>query len=81
MLFMGSEKYPIENDFKQFINEAGGIYNAYTSKHRTCYYFDVSHDNLKSAIDRSGDFCVRSILHYNNRKKGIRTDNNKYYCA
>ena len=32
VVFMGSEKYPIENDFDSFLNKHGGDSNAHTLK-------------------------------------------------
>ena len=38
LLFMGSEKYPIENTFEQFVAKYGGYYNASTNETFTRYY-------------------------------------------
>jgi len=37
MLFMGTEKYPDENSYSQFVTDAGGMTNAYTSLNDTNY--------------------------------------------
>lgn len=37
MLFMGSEKYPGENEFKKYLSQHGGRSNAATSLHWTYY--------------------------------------------
>ncbi len=42
MLFMGTEKYPDENEYGRFLSQHGGGSNAYTSGEHTNYYFDVS---------------------------------------
>jgi len=52
MLFMGTEKYPEENDYSKFLAENGGSSNAYTSSDHTNYYFDVSPKELNGALDR-----------------------------
>ena len=36
----------------QFLNEHGGMSNAFTSSEHTNYYFDVSPEHLKGALDR-----------------------------
>jgi insulysin len=41
MLFMGTEKYPSENDFMEFLNENSGHSNAYTDLDSTNYFFEV----------------------------------------
>ena len=38
LLFMGSEKYPKENTFEQFVAKYGGYYNASTNETFTRYY-------------------------------------------
>lgn len=43
MLFMGSEKYPEESGYNQFISANGGTDNAMTENEFTTYFFDVIH--------------------------------------
>lgn len=52
MLFLGTEKYPKENEYSQFLSEHAGSSNAFTSGEHTNYYFDVSHEHLQGALDR-----------------------------
>ncbi|GFS16143.1 insulin-degrading enzyme-like [Elysia marginata] len=56
MLFLGTEKYPEENEYNKFLSEHGGMSNAFTSLEHTNYYFDVSPDNLAGALDRFSQF-------------------------
>ncbi|GFO42675.1 insulin-degrading enzyme [Plakobranchus ocellatus] len=58
MLFLGTEKYPEENEYKKFLSEHGGMSNAYTSLEHTNYYFDISPDNLAGALDRFSQFFL-----------------------
>ena len=44
LLFMGSEKYPEENTFEQFVAKHGGYYNASTNETFTRYYVSSNHD-------------------------------------
>jgi len=37
MLFMGSEKYPSENEYSKYISDNGGYSNAWTSNTNTNY--------------------------------------------
>ena len=41
MCFMGSEKYPGENDFGEFIDDNGGYTNACTRSNTTVYEFNI----------------------------------------
>jgi insulysin len=52
MLFIGTEKYPTENAYDQYLNTNGGSSNAFTDLEHTCYYFDVQPDSLEGALDR-----------------------------
>ncbi len=51
MIFMGSEKYPGENDYDSFITSHGGFDNAFTEQDCTVYYFDISTEFLEPALD------------------------------
>ncbi|XP_065349184.1 insulin-degrading enzyme-like [Cloeon dipterum] len=51
MLFLGTEKFPIENEYKKFFAEHGGIANAYTTMGKTTHYFDVTPEHLNRALD------------------------------
>ena len=52
MLFMGTEKYPCENEYNKYLSEHGGCSNAYTAADHTNYYFDVAPDAFAGALDR-----------------------------
>ena len=52
MLFLGTGKYPDENEYSKFLNHHGGSSNAYTANDHTNYYFDVSPKDLEGALDR-----------------------------
>ncbi|CAI4219522.1 unnamed protein product [Parascedosporium putredinis] len=42
LLFMGTKKYPGENDYSQYLSSNSGHSNAYTASTSTNYYFDIS---------------------------------------
>ncbi|XP_013911111.1 PREDICTED: insulin-degrading enzyme-like [Thamnophis sirtalis] len=58
MLFLGTKKFPKENEYSQFLSEHGGSSNAFTSGEHTNYYFDVSHEHLEGALDRFAQFFL-----------------------
>ena len=58
MLFMGTEKYPSENEYSQFIQNNGGMNNAYTSLTNTNYHFDCSNEAFEEALDRFAQFFI-----------------------
>ncbi|KHJ44315.1 peptidase, M16 family [Trichuris suis] len=54
MLFMGTEKYPTENEYQNFLTTHGGNSNAFTSTDHTNYHFEVASPHLMGALDRIG---------------------------
>ncbi|GBG89768.1 hypothetical protein CBR_g49621 [Chara braunii] len=62
MLFMGSEKFPEEDEYDSFLSEHGGGSNACTAMDYTCYYFVVDQDHLRPALERFSQFFVSPLL-------------------
>ena len=56
MLFMGTEKYPQENEYSQFMLNNGGMNNAYTSLTNTNFHFDCSNQAFEEGLDRFSHF-------------------------
>jgi insulysin len=52
MLFLGTEKYPVENEYSKFLTEHSGSSNACTTGYCTNYFFDISPEHLHGALDR-----------------------------
>ncbi len=52
MLFLGTKKYPDEDEYNQYLSQHAGNSNAYTSSVSTNFYFDVALDGLEGALDR-----------------------------
>ncbi|GAA6001144.1 hypothetical protein JCM10207_007430 [Rhodosporidiobolus poonsookiae] len=62
LMFMGTEKYPAENDYTEFLTQHSGGSNAYTSLDSTTYYFDVHPSNLSPALDRFAQFFISPLF-------------------
>ncbi|KAK4218084.1 UCH-domain-containing protein [Rhypophila decipiens] len=75
LLFMGTKKYPVENDYGQYLQAHSGSSNAYTSTTSTNYHFEVSakpsNDEepsatnpspLLGALDRFAQFFVEPLF-------------------
>ncbi|KAI8924023.1 Metalloenzyme, LuxS/M16 peptidase-like protein [Entophlyctis helioformis] len=58
----GTEKYPVENAYSQFLSEHGGYSNAFTSAEDTNYYFEVAADHLEGAMDRFAQFFISPLF-------------------
>ena len=62
MVFMGSKKYPQENDFVSFVRNRGGSYNATTTGEHTTFYFGIQEKYLLPALDRFAQFFISPLL-------------------
>ena len=60
LLFMGTDKYPSENDYDDYLTKNGGFSNAYTKDDKTVFYFDVNNDAFEGALDRFSQFFICS---------------------
>ena len=62
MIFMGSEKYPDENEFNKLISSNGGYSNAYTENEYTNYQFKINYDKLQLALDMKANLLHKPLL-------------------
>lgn len=63
MLFMGTEKYPKESEYTEYLTSHGGVSNAYTAADHTNYYFNVEPSHLAGALDRyKADRAPNAVL-------------------
>ncbi|KAK0085743.1 hypothetical protein PV325_004480 [Microctonus aethiopoides] len=63
MVFMGSKKYPDENDFDAFIRKRGGSDNASTECEQTTFYFEIDEKYLLGALDRFAQFFISPLMY------------------
>ncbi|CAD7928753.1 unnamed protein product [Amoebophrya sp. A120] len=62
MLFLGTKKYPREDDYNEFLAKNGGHSNAFTAGTQTVYYFDVAKEHLEGALDRFAQFFLEPLF-------------------
>ncbi|KAF6778774.1 hypothetical protein AHF37_01491 [Paragonimus kellicotti] len=62
MVFMGSKKYPTENDFDAYLSRRGGQSNAWTGNEHTLFHFDVKRKHFASCLDRFAQFFISPLL-------------------
>lgn len=62
MLFLGTKKYPNENEYTSFLSANGGSSNAATYADNTKYYFEVMPDKLSDALDRFAHFFIDPLF-------------------
>ena len=60
LLFMGTKKYPVENEYSSYLSAHGGYSNAYTAATQTNYFFECAahHDHQEpNGIATKGDLA------------------------
>lgn len=62
LLFLGTEKYPKENDYSQYLSQNSGYSNAFTSSLHTNYFFEIKNDALHGALDRFSQFFIKPLF-------------------
>lgn len=62
VLFLGSVKYPNENEFRSFVCGNGGFTNAQTFADVTKFFFDISPELLQQALDLFSQMFISPLL-------------------
>lgn len=58
MLFLGTQKYPRPDEYREYIERHGGTNGAFTALMDTRYYFNVLPEYLPGALDRFAQFFI-----------------------
>ncbi|MDR3624009.1 MAG: insulinase family protein [Chlamydiales bacterium] len=62
LLFLGTKKYPDEAGYARFLDEHGGMRNAFTENDRTVYMFSVNNDSFAEALDQFSRFFIDPLF-------------------
>lgn len=62
MLFMGSEKYPGENELDEFVSMNGGFDNACTDMEDTLFAFEVAPEKFEEGLAMFAGFFVSPLM-------------------
>lgn len=62
MLFMGTAKYPSENEFFTYVSNYAGAANAYTAPNRTVYMFSAQTEGFLAVLDRFAHFFIDPLF-------------------
>eukprot|EP00927_Polykrikos_kofoidii_P031696 TRINITY_DN27205_c0_g1_i1.p1 TRINITY_DN27205_c0_g1~~TRINITY_DN27205_c0_g1_i1.p1 ORF type:complete len:1209 (+),score=189.92 TRINITY_DN27205_c0_g1_i1:56-3682(+) len=81
MLFMGSGKYPGENEMEEFLSQNGGCSNAFTECEHTCYYLEVNKHKLSVALDMLAQFFVDPLLAKSASEREIKAIHSEFRLA
>jgi insulysin len=80
MLFLGTEKYPNENEYSDYLNTNGGMSNAFTSAENTNYYFDVTYGFLEGALDRFAQFFIAPLFTQDSTDREMNAIDSGLFC-
>lgn len=78
ILFLGSEKYPNENEFRSFISESGGVTNAQTFADVTKFFFDVVPEKLNEALEKFSQMFIAPLFNENSIVREISAVNSEH---
>lgn len=62
MLFLGTEKYPQDNEYNRFVSHHAGQCNAYTLMDEMLFYFSIERTHLDGALDRFAQFFIAPLF-------------------
>ena len=62
VLFMGTKDFPLENGFDKYLSEHGGFSNAHTLPDMTSFFFQISSEYFKGALQRFAQFFSAPLL-------------------
>ncbi|KAF8566494.1 hypothetical protein P879_01935 [Paragonimus westermani] len=81
MLFMGSEKYPGENDFSSYVSTCGGMMNAWTAQERSMFYFQVKTEHFLECLDRFAQFFIAPLMRNSSVDRELEAVNSEFALA
>ena len=78
MLFLGTKKYPEQNEYNMYLSQNGGSSNATTYLDHTNYYFDINPDNLEGALDRFSQFFLQPLFTESVAEREVKAVNSEH---
>ena len=73
MLLLGTQKYPAEDAYSQFLKTNGGFQFKLPDSENTKYYFSVNSDKLEEALDRFAQFFIGPLFNEDALNREINT--------
>ncbi|KAF9923801.1 Insulinase (Peptidase M16) [Linnemannia zychae] len=78
LLFLGTEKYPRENEYKEFLAQHAGRSNASTGLDNTVFHFEVGNAHLEQALDRFAQFFISPAFNESCTDREIRAVDSEF---
>lgn len=80
LLFMGSSKFPEQNMYHSYIQNSGGIDNAFTGDNITCYFLELESEFMEKGVEMLSWFFREPLLdmkHINSEREIINSEHQK----
>ena len=81
MLFQGTEKYPSENEYSEYMKDHGGYNNAFTSSDDTNFHFECSNEGFEGGLDRLAQFFISPKFSENSTEKEVNAVDSEFNMA
>ncbi|KAG0045268.1 Insulinase (Peptidase M16) [Gryganskiella cystojenkinii] len=78
LLFLGTTKYPRDNDYTQYLAQHSGSRNAFTGPENTNFYFDVGRDHIEGALDRFAQFFIAPMFNSDCQERELNAIESEY---
>ena len=78
MLFLGTEKYPNESEYMDYLSKNSGSFNAYTGLMETNYFFEVANHAFEGALDRFAQFFIAPLFTESCAKREMNAVNSEH---
>jgi len=78
LLFMGSEKFPEQNEYHSYVSVCGGMDNAFTGDNITCYYLELESNFMNKGIEMLSWFFKKPLLDMKSIKSELDIINSEH---
>ena len=78
MLFLGTKKYPSPSIFTDNLQKYNGVYNAYTDKDKTVYFFEINNDGFIEQLNIFASFFDKPLFNESYVNKEINAINSEH---
>lgn len=78
MLFLGTKKYPNEAEYRKYLQNNGGQYNAFTANNYTAYLFTIDNQAFPEALDRFSSFFTEPLFNPSGVAREINAIDQEY---
>lgn len=78
LLFLGTKKYPDENEYTRYLSEHGGMANAFTANGYTSYMFSVQNEGFNGALDRFSRFFYEPMFNVSGINRELNAIDQEY---